>query len=180
MANPKLRTSESVRDMALNLLKREYGIAAILMACLIAVPSVNAQDRDRVTYLGQPELAGKKLPFSEAVQVGNLLFLSGQIGMDPTTGKLVTGGVQPETRQALENIKATLGKYGSSLSQTIKCTIFLADISEWADMNEVYVEFFPVNPPARSALGTSGLALGARTEIECLAYVDSKKSATSN
>jgi 2-iminobutanoate/2-iminopropanoate deaminase len=64
------------------------------------------------------------------------------------------------------------------MSQVIKCTVFLADFSEWSDMNQVYVEFFTVNPPARSALGTNGLALGARTEIECLAYTDSKMLAT--
>lgn len=113
-----------------------------------------------------------KLPFSEAVRVGNLLFLSGQIGLLPGTLQLAPGGIQPETRQTLEGIKATLEKYGSSMSQVVKCTVFLADISEWAAMNEVYVEFFPENPPARSALGTSGLALGARTEIECIATVD--------
>ena len=113
-----------------------------------------------------------KLPFSEAVRVGNLLFLSGQIGLMPGTVELAPGGIQPETRQTLERIRATLEKFGSSMSQVVKCTVFLADISEWAAMNEVYVQFFPDNPPARSALGTNGLALGARTEIECIAAVD--------
>jgi 2-iminobutanoate/2-iminopropanoate deaminase len=86
---------------------------------------------------------------------------------------LAPGGIQAETRQTLQNIKATLEKYGSSMPQVIKCTVFLADMAEWAAMNEVYVEFFPENPPARSALGTSGLALGARTEIECIAVLGS-------
>jgi reactive intermediate/imine deaminase len=153
-------------------------LAALSALCFFAVPQVIAQSQDSITYLGQSALEGQKLPFSEAVRVGNLLFLSGQIGLDPETGKLVAGGIQPETRQTLENIKVTLDKYASSMSQVIKCTVFLADISEWSDMNQVYVEFFSVNLPARSALGTSGLALGARTEIECLAYVDSKKLAT--
>ena len=71
--------------------------------------------------------------------------------------------------QAMENIKASLESYGSSLGEVVKCTVFLADIGEWEAMNEVYVTYFPVNPPARSALGASGLALGARVEIECLA-----------
>jgi enamine deaminase RidA (YjgF/YER057c/UK114 family) len=71
----------------------------------------------------------------------------------------------------MENIKAALGRLGSSMDEVVKCTVFLADISEWAAMNEVYVEYFPNNLPARSALGASGLALGARTEIECIATV---------
>lgn len=111
------------------------------------------------------------LPFSEAVRVGNMLYLSGQLGFDYKTSKLVDGGIAAETRKTLENIKTTLEKHGSSMSEVVKCTVFLADINEWAAMNEVYVTFFPSNPPARSALGTSGLALGARTEIECIATV---------
>lgn len=113
----------------------------------------------------------RQLPFSDAVRVGHMLYLSGKIGNVPPTLKLAEGGIGGETRQALENIKASLEKYGSSLAEVVKCTVFLADIDEWAAMNEVYVTFFPTNPPARSALGVSGLALGARTEIECMATV---------
>jgi 2-iminobutanoate/2-iminopropanoate deaminase len=112
-----------------------------------------------------------QLPFSEAVRVGHMLYLSGQLGYDAKTSKLVEGGIETETRQTMENIKATLEKHGSSLAQVVKCTVFLADINEWAAMNSVYVTYFPSNPPARSALGSSGLALAARTEIECMATV---------
>jgi reactive intermediate/imine deaminase len=112
-----------------------------------------------------------QLPFSEAVRVGHMLYLSGQLGYDDETSKLVEGGIGPETTKTLENIKATLEKYGSSMAEVVKCTVFLADINEWAAMNQVYVTYFPSNPPARSALGSSGLALGARTEIECMATV---------
>lgn len=112
-----------------------------------------------------------QLPFSEAVRVGHTLYLSGQLGWDEKTSSLVEGGIKAETRQTMENIKATLEKHGSSLAEVVKCTVFLADISEWAAMNEVYVTYFPSNPPARSALGSNGLALGARTEIECIATV---------
>lgn len=112
-----------------------------------------------------------QLPFSEAVRVGNMLYLSGQLGYDRALGKLVEGGIAAETQKTMENIKATLEKHGSSMAEVVKCTVFLADINEWAAMNEVYVTFFPTNPPARSALGSSGLALGARTEIECMATV---------
>ena len=119
-------------------------------------------------YAVSPDL---QLPFSEAVRVGHMLYLSGQLGYDRATSKLVEGGIGPETRKTLENIKATLEKHGSSMGEVVKCTVFLADINEWAAMNEVYVTYFPTNPPARSALGSSGLALGARTEIECMATV---------
>lgn len=124
-----------------------------------------------IRFLANTANPDLKLPFSEAVQVGDLLFLSGQLGMKPDARELVPGGIKAETRQTLENIRATLERHGSSLSRVVKCTVFLADIAEWAAMNEVYVEFFPENPPARSALGSSGLAMGARTEIECIAVV---------
>ena len=115
--------------------------------------------------------ADTQLPFSEAVRVGHMLYLSGQIGIDPATSKLAEGGIAAETRQTLENIKSSLEKHGSSMAEVVKCTVYLADINEWAAMNKVYVTYFPSNPPARSALGTSGLALGSRTEIECMATV---------
>jgi len=124
-----------------------------------------------VRFLKDQNYAELNLPFSEAVQVGDLLFLSGQLGMAPGTREVVPGGIGPETKQTLENIKATLERHGSSMSRVVKCTVFLADIAEWAAMNEVYVTYFPTNPPARSALGSSGLAMGARTEIECIAVV---------
>ena len=110
------------------------------------------------------------LPFSEAVRVGDMLYLSGQLGTD-STGKLVPGGIGPETRQTLSNIAAALTRHGSSLDQVIKCTVMLADITEWAAMNEVYVTFFRSHRPARSAFGASGLALGARLELECMALI---------
>jgi len=115
--------------------------------------------------------ADTQLPFSEAVRVGHMLYLSGQIGIDPATSKLAEGGIAAETRQTLENIKASLEKHGSSMAEVVKCTVYLADIKEWAAMNKVYVTYFPGKLPARSALGTSGLGLNARTEIECMATV---------
>ena len=111
----------------------------------------------------------RPLPFSEAVRAGDMLYLSGQLGTD-STGKLVAGGIGPETRQALTNIAAVLARHGSSMDRVVKCTVMLADIREWAAMNEVYVGFFPEHRPARSAFGTTGLAMGARLEVECLAH----------
>ena len=108
------------------------------------------------------------LPFSEAVRVGDMLYLSGQLGTD-STGRLVPGGIGPETRQALTNIADVLQRHGASLDQVVKCTVMLADMREWGAMNEVYVTFFRSHRPARSAFGTNGLALEARLEIECMA-----------
>jgi reactive intermediate/imine deaminase len=112
----------------------------------------------------------KDLPFSTAVRVGRMLYLSGQIGIDGS-GKVVPGGIAAETRQAMENIRVTLEQYGSSLDHVIKATIMLADMSEWVEMNKVYVTYFPKHLPARSALGANGLALGARVEVECIAVL---------
>jgi reactive intermediate/imine deaminase len=99
-----------------------------------------------------------------------MLYLSGQVGSD-STGKVVPGGIQAETRQTMQNIGAVLAENGSSFSRVVKCTVFLADMSEWGAMNSVYVTFFPADKkPARSAMGVNGLAIGARVEIECIAY----------
>jgi 2-iminobutanoate/2-iminopropanoate deaminase len=135
------------------------------LAILLSGP-VQAGEVEVEHYSSNPEM---QLPFSDAVRVGNMLYLSGKIGNIPGTSNLAEGGIQGETRQALENIKASLEKYGSSMGEVVKCTVFLADIDEWGAMNEVYKTFFPVNPPARSALGASGLALNSRVEIECFA-----------
>jgi reactive intermediate/imine deaminase len=115
--------------------------------------------------------AAASLPFSDAVRVGNILYLSGKIGTDAATYQLVPGGIGPETRQALENIRTTLEANGSSMDRVFKCQVFLADMKEWPAMNAVYVTFFPNHKPARSAFGATGLALNARTEIECAATV---------
>jgi len=105
--------------------------------------------------------------FASAVRVGNLLFLSGQIGTD-STGRLVAGGLQAEARQALNNIKNVLEKNGSSLDRVVKCTVFLADMKDYQDFNDIYVTYFRARKPARSAFGATGLARNARLEIECI------------
>jgi len=112
--------------------------------------------------------ATSTLPFSETVRVGRMLYLSGQLGTQGTL-ELVAGGIAAETRQTLENIRRVLERHGLSLDHVVKCTVMLADIGEWQAMNEVYRTFFTRHLPARSAFGTSGLALGARVEIECMA-----------
>lgn len=124
-----------------------------------------------VTHLSSPELEALDLPFSEAVRVGNMLYLSGQVGNLPGTTELVAGGIAEETGQALENIRTVLERHGSSMDRIVKCTIFLADIADWPRMNEVYARYFGESKPARSAVAGSGLALNARVEIECIAVV---------
>ena len=143
------------------------GLVLLLAGCQPAVqqPETPQPAAPEVEYLSS---GSSSLPFSEAVRVGNMLYLSGKIGSVPGEG-LVEGGIQPETRQVMENIKAVLERHGSSMERVVKCTVFLADIAEWGQMNEVYKTYFPTNPPARSALGASGLAAGARVEIECIA-----------
>ena len=116
-------------------------------------------------------LESLKLPFSEAVRVGSMLYLSGAMGID-ATGALVPGGIEAETRQALANIRSVLERHSSSMDRVVKCTVMLADMGEWAAMNRVYLDYFSRSLPARSAFGVSGLALGGRVEIECVATVD--------
>ena len=153
---------------------------AVLSACLLLSGCQRSGNDDSGDGNGEenapevvyPAETYQNLPFSDAVRVGNMLYLSGSIGVLPGTLDLAEGGIQAETRQTMENIRTTLEKYGSSMDRIVKCTIMLADISEWNAMNEVYVSFFPGHKPARSAFGADGLALDSRVEIECMATVD--------
>lgn len=112
---------------------------------------------------------GLDLPFSETARVGDLIFLSGMIGVEPGTLELASGGFEAQARQALENIELMLGEVGASRDDVVKCTIMLDDMSRWSDFNRIYQEFFGEHRPARSAFGTDGLALDAAVEIECIA-----------
>jgi 2-iminobutanoate/2-iminopropanoate deaminase len=122
-------------------------------------------------YFPMPSAGGAPLPFSEAVRSGDMLYVSGQIGILPGSMTLAPGGIGPEARRALENMKAILERHGSALDHVVKCTVFLADIGDWPAFNEAYRDYFRTNLPARSALAASGLALGARVEVECIASV---------
>jgi reactive intermediate/imine deaminase len=142
-----------------------------LIFLLLSFICVCAQEKPKaeVEYLDLP--APNTYPFSGAVRVGNMLYLSGALGSDPASKKLVPGGIEAETKQTLENIRATLERNGSDLDHVVKCTVFMADIQEWPRMNEVYKKYFLKHFPARSAVAGSGLALGARVEIECIAVI---------
>ena len=115
---------------------------------------MSGENKPEVEYLDSESTKG--MPFSEAVRVGNMLYLSGQLGRD-TSGKMVPGGIVPETKQTMENIKATLERYGSSLDHVIKVTVMLADISEWPAMNEIYAGYFSKHLPRAARLGQMGL-----------------------
>ncbi len=113
---------------------------------------------------------GQSYPFSEAVQVGHMLYLSGDIGIG-ANGKIVAGGIKAETKQTMDNIGATLARHHSSFDQVVQCTVALADIAEWPAFNEVYKGYFTRHFPARMAYAADGLALGARVEVQCNAVV---------
>lgn len=124
-----------------------------------------ARTGDRVV---QTANALEGLPFSPAIRAGGMIYLSGQIGNLPGTFELPEG-VEAQTRQTMENIKTVLKAAGASLYDIVKCTIFMEDMDDYASINAVYAEYWDGPPPARSALGADGLALGALLEIECLA-----------
>lgn len=137
-------------------------LAALLSACATVPVS-------QLPPQFPPVPAGSNRALSSVVRANGFLFLAGQLGTD-STGKLAPGGIQAETRQTMENIKALLERSGSSMDRVVKCTVFLADVSERAAMSEVYQSFFAADKrPARTAAGANGLALNARVEIECIA-----------
>ncbi|SDY99907.1 2-iminobutanoate/2-iminopropanoate deaminase [Lysobacter sp. yr284] len=125
---------------------------------------------ERPEFLASPDPAAAGLPFSEAVRSGELLFLSGQIGTVPgADNALAKGGIGPQAEQTLSNIRAVLERHGASMRDVVKCTVFLADIGDWPAFNAVYRKHFSAPFPARSALAASGLAMGAKVEVECIA-----------
>ena len=111
-------------------------------------------------------------PYSQAIKVGNLVYTSGQIPIDPTTGSFVEGGIKEQTRQSLTNVKAVLEEAGLTMANVIKTTVFMADMNDFADMNAVYAEFFTEPYPARSAVAVKTLPKGALVEIEVVAEVE--------
>lgn len=146
-------------------------IYSILVILILLCSCDNKPNQTEITYYQSDKMASLGLPFSDAVRVGNMLYLSGVVGMIPGKMELVEGGLEAESRQIMENIQKVLQANGSSLENAIKFTIFIDDINRWSDFNKVYVEYFPNKKPARSALGVEGLALGAAVEVECIAVI---------
>ncbi|GFE81090.1 hypothetical protein GCM10011487_30900 [Steroidobacter agaridevorans] len=150
--------------------------ARTIVGALALLATVSSGAADKPQFLNSERALKLDRPFSEAVRAGDFLYLSGQIGEDPASAKLPPGGIVPESRQTLTNVKHVLETNGASLSDVVKCTVFLADIAEWPAFNTVYREFFKKPFPARSALAASGLAMNARVELECIAYVPQKET----
>lgn len=127
-------------------------------------------DTRDMEFINSPAAKAAKLPFSQAVRVGDVVYLSGQIGNVPGRLELVPGGLAAETRQMMDNIDSVLKANGLSFANVFKCLVMLADMSRWAEFNAIYLEYFdPDRLPARSAFGANGLALGAAVEMECWA-----------
>lgn len=155
-------------------MNRALGLFAI-SAILLASPAA-ARPRPAVERIGQPSLNGAPLPFSDAVRVGDILYLSGQIGLRPD-GSLPPG-IAAQARQVMDNIGAVLAKSGLGWSDVAKCTVMLDSIADWPAFNQIYVSYFPDKKfPARSAFGADGLALGALVEVECLAHAPARGEA---
>lgn len=143
---------------------------AILPALLLAVTACETRPAapaaaDGIRFITH---GATGFPFSPAVEADGWVFLSGALGITPE-GQLIEGGIEAETRQTMDNIQATLAGEGLGWDRVVKCTVFLAEMAEWPAFNQVYKTYFDGEYPARSALGASGLALGARVEIECIA-----------
>lgn len=139
--------------------------------CLLATacqPATTDRQRADVEYLQLPGMESSGLPFSSAVRIDNTLYLSGMIGLEPGTLRVVEGGIEAEARQIMEDMTTTLKTFGSSMDRVVKCTVFLADEADRDGFNDVYMSYFD-NLPARSGVTVKGLALGAKAEVECIA-----------
>lgn len=146
-------------------------IMICLMTSIVAAcgQPTNTQEPDATVFHSNPVFAEKGYPFSDAVEAGELVFLSGQIGTLPGSDELISGGIEPEARQTMENIKVSLGRLGLSFEDVVKCTVMIDDMANWPAFNAIYASYFEGEYPARSAFGADGLALGAAVEVECIA-----------
>ncbi len=130
--------------------------------------------REVIATSGAPQAIG---PYSQAIRAGGLVFVSGQIPLDPQTGQLVDGGIEEQTRRVLLNIQAILEAAGLSLKNVVRTTVFLADLADFPKMNEVYAEFFSESPPARTTVQAAGLPRGARVEVDAIAVAEGQAGA---
>ena len=156
-------------------MKRALSLVLLLLpvgALALSSSAPSAQTRPDPQFINMVE--PWPYPFSSAVRTGSLLFVSGQIGSRVENGApvLVPGGIEPESHQALDNIKAIVEKGGSSMTKVVKCTVMLADMKDWPKFNEIYATYFPGPKPARAAFGANGLALNAHVEVDCIARVN--------
>ena len=140
----------------------------ILSSCISTNKNKTTPEKKDLVFHSSKLERKKNAPFSDAVEVGNTLYLAGQVGINPTTGKLPEGGIEAETRQTLENIKEVLKLHGSDLEHVVKCTVILSTTDDFADFNKIFREYFPKNKPARTTFA-AGLLVGAKIEIDVIA-----------
>lgn len=147
---------------------RASALSFTILSCVAlgSQPSLEAKEAKAVQFFNSQ---GSSTPFSPAVRVGNQLLLSGQLGLLPGTATLAPGGIQAETKQAMQNIKNLLSSSGYEMKDVVKCTVFLVDMKEFSAFNKEYLSFFSQPYPSRSAVGVNALAFGGRVEIECMA-----------
>src|SRR5262245_20317979 len=145
-------------------------IASLVLAAFATTTQQAAAQGGNKQVINPPNARPGGLPLSSAVRVGDLVFLSGALGTKPGGGGLADGGIEGQTRQALENVKASAALAGVTMADIAKCSVFLTDVANFQAMNGVYKEFFPTEPPARTTVGVAGLVVpGALIEIECIA-----------
>lgn len=148
-----------------------YRYISISTLLTLLLAGCGHRSTQQIEFLNPGTVLPDGLPFSEAVRVDDTLYLSGMVGVRPGTLELVEGGIEAESRQTMDNIQMTLEAHGASMADVVKCTVMLADISEWGTFNGIYKTYFKDRYPARSALGANGLALGARVEVDCIAVI---------
>ncbi len=148
---------------------RTVAIGSTLLLVVIAAGCISRSDSAAPVFHPSPDEARRALPFSESVEAGGFLFVSGAIGTAPGTFDLVPGGIEAETRATMENLRLALERRGCTFADVVKASVFLVDMAEWPKFNEVYATCFNGRYPARSALGASALARGARVEVEVIA-----------
>ena len=154
-------------DAFLNAARSLVAIGGLVLSFVTPV----AAENENVHFYNSPAAAAAKLPFSQSVRVGDVLYMSGAIGVLPGKAELASGGIEPEAKQMMENIGEVLKANGLTFDDVFKCTAMLADMSKWGAFNKIYVTYFkPEHLPVRSALGANGLALGAQVELECWAF----------
>jgi 2-iminobutanoate/2-iminopropanoate deaminase len=154
------------------------GNTAIALVSAAVLATAHAEPTPPPQLLASPASSAQAVRlFSTAVGVGDTLYTAGQLGIDQRTGQLVSGGIRPEAKQALNNIKGILENNGYALNNVVKCTVFLTDISEVSAFNDIYKTFFSEPFPARSAVGVSSLQRNARVEVECIAAKSAFKQA---
>jgi 2-iminobutanoate/2-iminopropanoate deaminase len=147
-------------------------VAALLLSACVSLDVDEAAAGPEISHNSGQPISGQTLPFSRAVRVGHLVYLSGELGIDPSTNALVPGGTGAETTQIFRNYERTLAMYGADLTDLVKCTVFLGDMANYAEMNAAYAAAVPDPKPARSTVGVNGLAFGAALEIECIAVLN--------